>query len=634
MSGLVVFGEDWGAHPSSTQHLVGRLAHERDVIWVNSIGLRRPRLDMRDVKRAFNKLGRALRPRGPRTVATNPPPARMSLLDPRAISWPGSRAAAMVNRVSVGRQLRTALQERGIVKPILWASLPSASALLDAVETRGVVYYCGDDFGALAGVDHAQALAMERALVERADLVLAASEELADRFPKGKTALLPHGVDFEQFSRVAPRAADLPKGGPIAGFYGSIAEWIDVEMLIATANALHNWRFVIIGNAQIDVSALEKVSNIHLLGPRAHKELASYAQHWDVSLLPFRDTPQIRACNPLKLREYLAAGAPIATTDFPALDGYREHVAIAGNPADFPDAILRAAATKADATARRMRVADESWDARAVTVASLLDFYEKAFSAIAVAAMLTAASAQALEFPTGTPKIDVIPDAPISVEQGEEIVLRGAVSEGAPVTLVLRIDDGHTSSYATRVNMERELPPGPFSWRIPIAGAKTSGGALIDAKDIRRLMLFESNTQGRVTVERFAIEAGARLPKGAIGYSLGMPDAPVLAGLTRISPGDSHIKAAHPTALRRPGLDPVVSNGVIGLEQFVLDLPPGRVTLSLWLEDIGDWENLPRLLRRRIRINGVDVIDEYRKPKQWIRERYLAGRMRGNSSPE
>ncbi|GAL25610.1 glycosyltransferase SypN [Vibrio variabilis] len=42
--------------------------------------------------------------------------------------------------------------------------------------------------------------------------------------------------------------------------------------------------------------------------------------------MPFVLNQQIKACNPLKLKEYLAARRPIVTTDFPALDGYRQHV--------------------------------------------------------------------------------------------------------------------------------------------------------------------------------------------------------------------------------------------------------------------------------------------------------------------
>ncbi len=53
---FIVFGEDWQSHPSSTQHLFKQLAQQHSVIWINSIGMRKPRLRLVDVKRVFNKL--------------------------------------------------------------------------------------------------------------------------------------------------------------------------------------------------------------------------------------------------------------------------------------------------------------------------------------------------------------------------------------------------------------------------------------------------------------------------------------------------------------------------------------------------------------------------------------------------
>jgi hypothetical protein len=52
---LVVFAEDWGAHPSSTQHLIKVLSQQRKIIWINSIGLRKPRLSWRDILRVSQK---------------------------------------------------------------------------------------------------------------------------------------------------------------------------------------------------------------------------------------------------------------------------------------------------------------------------------------------------------------------------------------------------------------------------------------------------------------------------------------------------------------------------------------------------------------------------------------------------
>ena len=73
---LIVFGEDWGALPSSTQHIVRHLAKSRRVIWVNSIGLRRPVLSWHDIKRAFNKLKGG----APKTVQAQPPMPTFILL--------------------------------------------------------------------------------------------------------------------------------------------------------------------------------------------------------------------------------------------------------------------------------------------------------------------------------------------------------------------------------------------------------------------------------------------------------------------------------------------------------------------------------------------------------------------------
>ncbi|GLI94924.1 glycosyltransferase [Methylocystis echinoides] len=368
---VVVFGEDWGGHPSSTQHLFRRLGEDRDVVWVNSLGLRRPTLTRRDIVRAVTKIQKAV-VGGPQTKKVIAKPSRLTTIDPRAISWPGNRLAAAVTRLAVGAQVRTALAQRRLHKPVLWASLPSAVSVLDACGGGPVIYYCGDDFSALAGVDHTPVRLLESQLVARADVVIAASDELASRFPRGKTLTLPHGVDFELFSEAAPRASDLPVGRPIAGFYGSVAEWLDIDMIAQAARALPGWDFVIIGNIETDVGPLLGLPNVRLLGPRPHAELPRYVQHWTVSLLPFRDTAQIRACNPLKLREYLAAGTPVVSTDFPALTPYKHLVAV-GDPASFGSVIRQAADDPSFHQARKLAVATESWSARAKIVADLME---------------------------------------------------------------------------------------------------------------------------------------------------------------------------------------------------------------------------------------------------------------------
>ena len=369
---LVVFGEDWGAHPSSTQHLFKRLKRDRRTLWINSIGLRRPRLCLSDLNRLVAK-GRSLLRAAP-AKNNNHQEDSPEILHPAAIPLPGNPLAKLLNRHLVGKKIVDRCENLGIQRPILWTSLPTAVDLVGSLNERAVVYYCGDDFNALAGVDHQVVTQLEEKLAKRADLIFAASPALMKKFPEHKTHLLPHGVDVELFETPVPRAKDLPQGKPIAGFYGSISEWIDTELIVATAKQMPQWNFCFIGQVHTDISCFKGIKNIKLLGPRNHDQLPSYAQHWQASLLPFRDSPQIRSCNPLKLREYLAIGRPIISTDFPALNGYRDLLSVVSSADQLTTALTQAQEEDPWVRAfRQHRVRQESWKVRGKQVAALLE---------------------------------------------------------------------------------------------------------------------------------------------------------------------------------------------------------------------------------------------------------------------
>jgi len=50
---VLVFADDWGRHPSSCQHLVGHLLDRYQVLWINTIGTRQPRLDFATLTRGL-----------------------------------------------------------------------------------------------------------------------------------------------------------------------------------------------------------------------------------------------------------------------------------------------------------------------------------------------------------------------------------------------------------------------------------------------------------------------------------------------------------------------------------------------------------------------------------------------------
>ena len=365
---MIVFGEDWGAHPSSTQHIIKRLMPDHEIVWVNSLGLRRPKFNMRDFVRAGQKLQKMLQKKDKHKSSETVEISTLDIVNPRAISWPGNPLASILNRRLLGQQIDKIIDRRNFEMPTLWASMPSAIDAIDNYPNHKVVYYCGDDFRALAGVDHRPVEKMEERLAARADLIITVSAALQNRFPAEKTVLVEHGVDYELFTQDAPRATDLPDHPLIAGFYGSIHDWLDLGIIVQAAQACPEWEFVFVGDIHIDISMLKTLKNVKFLGPRTHHELPGYVQHWQVSMLPFKDCEQIRACNPLKLREYLCAGRPIATTDFPALAPYRNDVHLMRNAVDLISILNKLENTPSTPRTPDISMQAENWDIRALDV--------------------------------------------------------------------------------------------------------------------------------------------------------------------------------------------------------------------------------------------------------------------------
>lgn len=370
MRDLIVFGEDFGGLPSSTQHLVTRLAKNRKVLWVNSIGLRQPKFNHHDMVRAFNKLlGRAKT--GYQSAARHEP-KNITVVNVKTIPAPSSILARTLARHMLVAQIKPVINQLKLRAPILWSSLPTTADLCGHLDESAVVYYCGDDFSALAGVDHNVVTEHERKLVANADLILAASDRLCEKFPQGKTHLLPHGVDLNLFKTPTKRAADLPqRGRPIAGFYGSLSHWLDYELLNQLTEMKPDWDFVFIGPKEIHPCPLPKAENVYYLGKRAHAELPSYSQHWTVGLLPFKSNGQILACSPLKLMEYLAAGSHVISTEFPAVNPYRNDVSLAHNAIEFSNAMDRILQDQQTLPATSLE--QHSWDSRSQALSVLLE---------------------------------------------------------------------------------------------------------------------------------------------------------------------------------------------------------------------------------------------------------------------
>lgn len=223
-----------------------------------------------------------------------------------------------------------------------WIYRPEQIWTIGLADESYLVYECCNDYRFdLSGRRLNDVSDMDRKLLRFADLVFAASEQLylsRAQF-NDSVHLLPNGVDFHRFSyadtELPADLAVLP--GPRIGNIGSLTACDDLNLLHNIVASRPEWSFVHIGPiaADIDITALRNLPNLHFLGVKPQAEMPAYVKGLDVGMMLFNRNRFTNSIDPLKLYEYLAAGIPVVSTRFAPLGDVEWFIQIADSPFAF-----------------------------------------------------------------------------------------------------------------------------------------------------------------------------------------------------------------------------------------------------------------------------------------------------------
>jgi glycosyltransferase involved in cell wall biosynthesis len=284
-------------------------------------------------------------------------------------------------RGSLGLQIRTAMRLRGMRRPLIWVTCPTAAVVLDSLPAAGVVHQLSDCYGALNASWSDAAVRMEGEVARSADVIICASGRLLswaiERYGQGE--YVDHGVDFERFDAAA-RARETPAElqnvrRPVIGFFGNMDDnTVDRALLEAVARLRPDYTFALVGPMASNFESLKALPNVAAVPQQPYERIAHYGAAFDVCLMPWLQNDWIAHCNPVKLKEYLALGKPVVSTPFPELEHFADVCYTAVGSDEFARAVDRALAEDGDErrAARRNRAAAHTWDMKFQHVLNLL----------------------------------------------------------------------------------------------------------------------------------------------------------------------------------------------------------------------------------------------------------------------
>ena len=363
---ILCFSHDWTGDPLSKTHLMRVLSKDNRILWVNAIANRMPTASSKDMSRIFKKLKSFTEPI--KEVEPN-----IFVVNPLAVPAYGLSAAVTLNRSFLISQIKRAMKHLDFKRPVNMVFNPAAGMIAGKLGEDELIYYCVDEYTAFTGVSPGLRK-IEEDLFRKADLVIVSADKLYESKKQfnPNTFIIPHGVDYDHFrtaleekTEIPSDLADLPK--PIIGFHGLLADWVDFELLKKVA--LHFWSgsMVLLGKVTVDaeqkIKVLRSIPNIHQLGRQPYADLPAYCKGFDVALNPFVINELTESVNPLKVREYLAAGLPVVSTNIREMKNIG-NCRVANSHSEFIRMVEDALANPGSRSEISASMKNEGWEAR------------------------------------------------------------------------------------------------------------------------------------------------------------------------------------------------------------------------------------------------------------------------------
>ena len=162
------------------------------------------------------------------------------------------------------------------------------------------------------------------------------------------------------------------------GYFGTIAEWFDFNLLENSLNIFDNVEYRLVGP-----NAANYIGKKRLLleGVVQHSELGAKIKDYDALIMPFVVNDIILAVDPVKLYEYISFGKCVISVWYPEIDRFSPYVYFYRTQEEYMNLLTELIRTgfrpKYNEKQQIEFLKDNSWDARYKTIKNVLNDFKR-----------------------------------------------------------------------------------------------------------------------------------------------------------------------------------------------------------------------------------------------------------------
>ena len=310
---------DWDAPLwTNKQHMMNGLnAKGSKVLYINSIGLRSPGLNSKDLFRILK-----------RVIDWRPYAIERShnlWVDAPLVLPMSNTFYRYLNKHLLRFRMSRNLKRIGFSKPIIWTYHPYVGTYLRNLDRYPIVYHCVDNLADYPGVDSDVYISTEKVFLRHAIKVMSSSKPLIELLKNRGAKDLVYWPNPANMSTTLITFPKFDAKKMVVGFIGAInEEKLNFSLISEIAEKHPSLDFYFYGplgdglkSSKFKINTLPK--NVMFKGYINFDSIPEILQTFTFAWIPYSINPYTKYVFPMKIYEYYGQGLMVVSTELPSL---------------------------------------------------------------------------------------------------------------------------------------------------------------------------------------------------------------------------------------------------------------------------------------------------------------------------